>query len=387
MRRSIPLDEPFCRKRKFFQSLILGFNKRSNCHRSYFIVDYERSNFSISQCLFQEGSQEKLVGIPSANATATPSGLTEAKPANRSTIIGIAIAAVVLVAIVVSTVVILLCIRKRNRKRKEEEKTATAAEDTEEAAGRIRNGFDKAELGATTDHARYEMAGSGPQPVWVKEKADLAEYPGTYELTGGDVDIAELADRKRPVHEMYDPSAVPVELPAEMPQELMASIPSPPSPRSPTFFHSARQSPHAHSSHSSPISSASSRPSPIDRRMGRTPQSRSSTLKSMPSVPSPSSQSGPSSTRSHDMFSPISPVDDSGSGLRSATEPIPLATMLRNFSQASPAPSGTPRGSLHSQQSPLTSSPSGSSRGSQRSQQSPLISSLRNDDSRRRRRI
>ncbi len=324
-----------------------------------------------------------MIGIPSVNATATPSGSAEAKSSNHSTIIGIAVAAVVLIAAVVSAVVLVLCIRKRNRKRKEEEGKAATAEETEEAAERIRKGFDKAELGAA---ALYEMAGSGPQQAWVKEKADLAEYPGTHELTGGDVEIAELADRKRPVYEMYDPSAAPVELPAEMSQELLASIPAPRSPRSPTSFHSARRSPHVRSDPSSPISSPSSRPSPIDRRLGCTPQSRSSTLHSTPSVPSPTSQSGPSAPRSPDMFSPISPVGDNGSGGRRATDQIPLATMLRNFSQAAPSLSGTPRGSQRSQQSLLISSPSGNSNGSQRSQQSPLISSLRNDDSRRRRR-
>ncbi len=325
-----------------------------------------------------------MIGIQSVNATATPSGSAEAKRSNHSTIIGIAVAAVVLIAAVVSAVVLVLCIRKRNRKRKEEEGKAATAEETEEAAERIRKGFDKAELGAAAE--LYEMAGSGPQQAWVKEKADLAEYPGTHELTGGDVEIAELADRKRPVYEMYDPSAAPVELPAEMPQELLASIPAPRSPRSPTSFHSARRSPHVRSDPSSPISSPSSRPSPIDRRLGCTPQSRSSTLHSTPSVPSPTSQSGPSAPRSPDMFSPISPVGDNGSGGRRATDQIPLATMLRNFSQAAPSLSGTPRGSQRSQQSLLISSPSGNSNGSQRSQQSPLISSLRNDNSRRRRR-
>lgn len=276
MRRSIPLAEPFFRKRKFVRSLLPGSSKRFNYYCRYFTVDYERGNFSISQCLFQEGSQERLVGIPPVNATITPSAPTEAKSSNRSTIIGIAVAAVVLVAVIIGAVVLVLCIRKRNRKRTDEEEKAAAAEKVEETAERIRQGFDRAELGAAAE--RYEMAGSGPQPAWVKEKADLAEHPGTHELTGGDVEIAELADPKRPVYEMYDPSAAPVELPAEMPQELIASIPSSRTRRSPTSFHSARQSPHVRSGPSSPINSPSGRPSPIDRRLGRTPQSRSSTL-------------------------------------------------------------------------------------------------------------
>lgn len=369
----------------------------SNCQNSYFIVDYERSNFSISQCLFEEGSQQKLVGIPSVNATATGSGQSSSKAANRGTIVGIAVAAVVLVVVVVSAVVVFCCLRRRRSKQrnKEKEKAAAAkeAEEAEEAAERIRKGFDKAELGDDADHARYEMAGSGPQPAWVLEKADLTDYAGKHELTGGDVTIAELSDRKRLVHEMYDPSAAPVELPADMPQELLASIPSPRPPRS-SFFHSARQSPSFRSGPSSPIS-PSDRPSPIERRMGHTPQSRSSTLKSVPFTPSPTSQSGPSSAtdrsmasshQSPDIFSPISPLGNSSSEGRSPIEQIPLATIPRHSPHSAPSPSSTSGGSQRGQRPLHTSSPGGNSRGSPRDQQSPLISSLRNDDSRRRRR-
>ena len=327
------------------------------------------------------------MGIPSANSTAAGSGKGTPKSSSHGSIIGIVIAAVVLVVIAVSAVLFFFCIRRRNDKRKEEKEKAAAAKEIEEAAEWVRQGFDKAELGAAADHARYEMAGSGvpggraeaegrPLPAWVKEKADLAHYTGMHELTGGDVAIAELGDRKRLLHEMYDPSAAPVELPADVPRELPGSIPSPRSPRSAPSFHTALASPPVRSGPSSPVSSPSSRPSPIDRRMGRTPQSRSSTLNSRPFAPSPTSQSGPSSPtdrsmasspRSPSTFSPISPVGDRGSESRSPTEQIPLVPMSQGLSQPTPSPGDTLR-------------------GSQRHRQSPLISSLRAEDSRRRRR-
>lgn len=338
-------------------------------------MDYEHSNFSISRCLFQEGSQQKLVGIPSLGSTITGPLTSPSKSSNHGTIITIAVAVAVLVAVVISAVILFLCIKKRNKKRREEKEKAEVAKEAEEVAERIRQGFDKAEVGAGADHARYEMTGSGPVPAWIKEKADLAEHPGTHELTGENTTIPELADRKRHVHEMYDASAAPVELPAEMPQELLASVPNPRSPRS-TPFHSARQSPRIRSGPSSSISNSSSRPSPIDRRIGHTPQSRSSTLNSLPFSPSPPSQSGPSSPtdrsmssspRSAGMFGPISPIGNGSNEGRCPTEHIPMKEMLQSLSRKSPPPDDT-------------------SRGSQRGRESSLISSLRGEDSRRKRR-
>ena len=308
------------------------------------------------------------MGIPSVNTTNVSSEPKVSKSSNHGAIIGIAVAAVVLIGAVAVATLLFFWIRKRNKKRRGENERTAAAKEAEEAAERIRQGFDKPELGAAADHTRYEMAGSGPVSNWVTEKADLAEHPKTPELTGANAAIAELADRKRSVHEMYDPSTAPVELPANMPQELLASVPSQRSLRSAASFKSARQSPPIRSG-PSPISSPSSRPSPIDRRMARTPQSRSSTLSSQPFAPSPNSRSGPSSPTDRSLTSsPRSPsMGDSGSECRSPVEQIPLGEIVQDLSQDSRPPRGT-----------LSES--------QRSAQSPLVSSLMAQDARRKRR-
>lgn len=382
------------------------YSADSRCR--YITVDYERSNFSISQCLFQEGSQQKLVGIPPVNNTAP--GSTSNAPASKfsshTTIIAVVVAVVVFVLLVIAAIWLFFYIKRRNKKRKVAQEKATAAREAEENAERIRLGFEKGEMDTSADHALYEMAGSavrglhagagGPlHPDWVKEKAALAHLAGAHELTGNDRTLAELGDRKRTVHEMYDPSAAPVELPADMPGELPGSIPSrrvSRASKSTPSFHSARRplqerstptsplssqsaeqrtsrrntatspisSPSGgrtsqhHSTSSSPISRPSAVVSPVDRRIGRTPQSRSSALNSQRSAPSstsgpssPSDRSVTASPRSGHMFSPISPVDESYSEGRSPFEQRPLVAMLQGLSQPTPSPRGSPRRSQY----------------------------------------
>ena len=374
---------------------------------SYLIVDYERSNFSISQCVFQQGLQQNLVSIPSANTTTTGSTGKSTASSNHTTIIAIVVAVVVFLLSIVGAIVLFFGLRNRTRKRKEAEEKAAAAKEAEEKAERIRLGFDKAEVGAGEDHALYEMAGSAitdlrveaegqVYPDFVKEeKAALADMAGTHELTGSRGNIAELGDQKRLVHEMYDPSVTPVELPADVPRELPGSIPSPRSTRgsrSTPSFYSARQTPPERSTPTSPISSQSAgrrssrrsgptspvsspsagqssphysnptsplgRPhplaSPVDRRIGRTLQSRSSTLNSLPFAPSPHSgpssptdRSAPSSPQSGGIFSPISPVGESSSEERSPVDQRPLVAMLQGLSHPTPSPGGSPRRSQH----------------------------------------
>ena len=364
---------------------------RTFLQEAYLTVDYERSNFSVSQCLFQDGSQQKLVGIPPApmsNST-TSTGNKESSSNHSTLVIGIAVGVSVLAVAVVASIVSFFLIKRRRARRKEEKAKADLAKAEEDAAERIRNGFDKAELGIA-GHARYEMEGSGtfrrPLPALAKEKAEFFNDLGDkHELLAGDVGFSELPDQKGPVYEMYDSSSAPVELPAEMPRELPAAFPSRRSSAMRPSIRSTHQTPPPRSSttspfndppgHLSPSSSESRRsfgqPSPIDRQMGCISPNRSSTLNSALSAPSSTSQSGPSSPtdrsmnaspRSDGLFSPISPIIGSEEGL-SPTQRTP-----------SPASSRTP---------PIpTPSPGSSNRG----RRSPHIAALKSEDSRRRER-
>lgn len=362
---------------------------RTFLQEAYLIVDYERNNFSISQCTFKDGSQQKLIGIapvPSSNYTSPGN---KEPSSNRSTvIIGIAVGVSVLVVAIAAVVVSFLLIKKRQVKRREEQDRREKAKLEEENAERVRLGFDKAELGIL-DHVRCEMEGAIPGPPLAplaKEKAEYFDaHTGKHELIGGDVQFSELPDQKGPIYEMYGSSTAPVELPADVPKELPTAYPSrrssaltpsfrparrippPPSPATSPF-----NDPSEHLSPHSPSSRRSSgQPSPIDRRMGHTPPTRSSTLNSLPFAPSSPSQSGPSSPtdrsmnvspRSDGILSPISSMRGSEDGL-SPTERRP-----------SPSSPRTP---------PI---PTPSTGGSSRGNRSPHIATMRSDDSRRRER-
>ena len=366
---------------------------RTFLQEAYLTVDYERSNFSVSQCLFQDGSQQKLIGIPPAPAPSLnntlSTGSKESSSSHSTAVIGIAVGVSVLAVAVAASVVSFLMIKKRRARREEEKAKADLAKAEEEAAERVRLGFNKAELG-TADHALYEMGGSDtfehPLPPLAKEKADFFHDRGDkHELLAGNVQFSELPDQKGPVYEMYDASSTPVELPADMPRELPAAFPSRRSSAMTPIIRSAHQTPPLGSSvtspfndppgHLSPSSSGSRRssnqPSPIERRMRRTPPNRSSTLNSTLSASSSAGQSGPSSPtdrsmnaspRSDELLSPISPIIGSDEGL--------------SFTEQTPSPSSP-------QDSPI---PTPSPDGLGRSRRSPHIAALRSEDSRRRER-
>ena len=363
---------------------------RTFLQEAYLLVDYERNNFSISQCSFQDGESQKLIGIPpvpssnpSNSTNATTPGNTETSTNHSAIVIGGAVGASVLVVAIVISIVGFLLFKRRRAKRREEKAKADLAKAEDEAAERVRLGFDKAELG-TAGHARYEMGGSeipGPSlPPLAKEKADyFDDRTDKHELIASNVQF-ELHEQKGSVYEMYDSSAVPVELPADMPREMPAAFPSRRSSALTPSFQSARGTPPPHASpfndppeqisSRSPVSGRSSgHLSPVDRRMGPTPPTRSSTLRSLPFPPPSPNHSGPSSPTdrslnasppSDGIFSPISPIIGSEDGL-------------------SP-PSRRPSPSLS--QSPPLPSPEGSSR----SRRSPHIAAMRSEDPRRRER-
>ncbi|KAL8775492.1 MAG: hypothetical protein Q9194_003711 [Teloschistes cf. exilis] len=328
---------------------------RTFLQEAYLIVDWERSNFSLSQCLFDpDMTQEKLISIKSVDATTTDQ--------NRGTSSGKTIG----IAVGVSMAVVLLAggigafLYMRGRKGRRHVESTTPKEEDDEAA-RIRQGFAKAELDTDLNHAKYEMAGSegssGPRtPDWVDEKAkhpglhaELAGDGSTAELNGGGHLAAELSSYKAfsgPYHEMYDPSLVPVELPANMPEELPASS-------LPSFSRSSRSSPSQafRSANISPLE-RSSGPSPSPRlRNGQRsandrppgsmqssisgkvlPQSQSTaTLSSAETSKGPSSPDwlGQSSPHEHESSCPISPIGASDDG----TDHDGLFSLVRGLAQ------------------------------------------------------
>ncbi|KAL9126598.1 MAG: hypothetical protein Q9217_004372 [Psora testacea] len=282
------------------QQFTLG---RTFLQEAYLTVDWERRNFSISQCVFSETATQNLVPISSVSSSS--SGLSS------SAKIGIA------VGVVAAAVVLGLATFFILRRRKVRHAAAAAADKSEEnPGGVIRQGFVKEELGTGFDNTRFEMEGShgnaskpygGKEADWVDEKA---RYPGIRpnlaEVEGGE-GRAEMAAAGggfyggRGIHEMYDPSSIPpVELPTESPRgEMEGSTPA----------SSPRRSGIPKSPFSNPLSSLSSTPSsnssPILHKGSRRSRSsffssfsrggnRSSGLSapSLPSQPSTSAEPG-----------------------------------------------------------------------------------------------
>ncbi|KAI4234105.1 MAG: hypothetical protein L6R40_006870 [Gallowayella cf. fulva] len=206
---------------------------RTFLQEAYLIVDWERSNFSISQCLFDpDHSQEKLISIKPVNGSSSDTNADTGTRTGRT--IGIAVGIAVAVVLFVAAFSAYYIIRKRKRRRQTGGITAKSADDESE---KIRQGFAKAELDTELDHALYEMGDPNIDPPTkaptngdVKHPAFHAELVGdrmTAEMNGSNGQPAsELPSYKGfsgPFHEMYDPSIPPVELPAHFPQELPAS--------------------------------------------------------------------------------------------------------------------------------------------------------------------
>lgn len=228
MRHSIPWGGLSSRKRKSRHPAYLKTLSSSQRCR-YLIVDWERRNFSISQCRFSVNSQQDLVAI-------VPSNDSMESGSSTGRTVGIAVGVVVAVVVIAVTIGVFFFLRWRNRRRNE---NYTATKIDEDSNDQIRQGF-KGELSTGLDNQRFEMAGSDPKGVqaehdaapsgWVDEKG---RYPGDRsgiaEVAGGDVSISELPSQspaRQPLHEMYDPSAQPVELPAAEIGELQGSTPA-----------------------------------------------------------------------------------------------------------------------------------------------------------------
>lgn len=339
---------------------------RTFLQEAYLTVDWERGNFSVSQCLFDpEVTQEELVSIRSVNAT---SASHDQGSSSNSKTIGIAVGAVG-ATVVLAGAIAACCILRRRKRKRQTEKAGTRVDDDE--AERIRQGFAKAELDTNGEHARYEIGdvdgrtGKKVHEAWVDEKgrcpglhAELVGDGSRAELTGSSNGASELSSREKlsgSYHEMFDPSIPAVELPADMPGELPASP-------VPTFSRSSNSSRSFRSANMSPIH-RSNRPSLLhhpsggryaakQRRVQLSPSSasRAKSSGSQSSVSSPSAQasrtpsspglSGPSSPREHEPFSPISPIggndDDTNhqglfSSVRGLSEPTdpPSALSLR----------------------------------------------------------
>ena len=156
----------------------------------YLIVDYERSNFSISPALFDESAQSNFVPIASTNNT-LPAGV---RTVQQNTSHSLSIGAIVGIVVAVVAVVLLAAagaffyVRRKRRKAAE---AATKEEDYDPMAKPEMDGSGKAIPGelfgsegkSDKDGSGFEMEGSGGKDD--KARAEMEGTKGGAEMDAG----------------------------------------------------------------------------------------------------------------------------------------------------------------------------------------------------------
>jgi hypothetical protein len=186
MIRSIPWVERSCRKRK---SLPVLMSNGWLTRLSYLTVDYERSQFFLSQCAFDLGASEHVIAIPSLNSTSASPGAK--KSLSTGAIAGIAVAGV-LVALA-AIVLLIFFLRRRKKSRAKSEAHSSFPPDPKEDLGM---NYGKAELDAKdvprTDH---EIGGEGVEfykpDKYAAPEASPPPQP-VYEMIGEGINLPEL---------------------------------------------------------------------------------------------------------------------------------------------------------------------------------------------------
>lgn len=307
---------------------------RTFLQEAYLTVDWERQNFSISECVFPENMQQNLVAIQSPSATTSSGGSSTGKT------VGIAVGVIVGVLVIAAAVGAFLWKKHQAKRESEKEKAEKAKMLETDLEDQHRHGF-KQELGVDNEHERFEVQGSTPAEA--KAHADAAQaqlmdekagYPGERsgmaEVAGGDVYRSEVAagdvprpelpgGSSRPFHELYNPPMPLVELPGDSVGEMEGS--TPPLSNQASFSSSRRRSSNKNDA-GSPLSESSGRFSLANRVSRGKYRSRDSnpSLHTTAPTPPPKSATGPSipppsipstSRRipSSDIYSPLSNED------------------------------------------------------------------------------
>ena len=156
------------------QNLILK-NSHANIIR-YLVVNYERSNFSVSQVIWDESAATRILSIDATNASnATPPNVskvqhTTSNSISTGTIIGIAVAVVALIIVAASGAFILI----RRRRRKTEKGKRGNIDEVEP--------FQKPEMDATSKIP--------PRELYAEGKAGEVDSSSKIEMQGSNVDIS-----------------------------------------------------------------------------------------------------------------------------------------------------------------------------------------------------
>lgn len=117
---------------------------------SYLIVDWERGNFSLSQCLFKEDSPQRLVAIASASRSSDRSTINNSSSFSNGQKIGVGVG--VSLGVIVAGILIFFFLRRRNRPKKHKE----IEKPEDDPVELPRPTQEKAELNADNENAIHE---------------------------------------------------------------------------------------------------------------------------------------------------------------------------------------------------------------------------------------
>ncbi len=105
---------------------------RSFLQESYIIVDWERHNFSISQCVFQDPNPQHLIAIPPVGNTDTPVA-PQGGGLSTGAIVAIAVAVVFVTLALISVALAILFVKHKRRKRRNSEMQKDVEEEQPQA--------------------------------------------------------------------------------------------------------------------------------------------------------------------------------------------------------------------------------------------------------------
>lgn len=155
---------------------------RTFLQEAYIIVDYERSNFYVSQALFKDPNPKQIVPIDSVSSADDPkptSSRSSFHVLSRGVIAGIALSAAA--ALLVTCLVMIFLYRKYNFKQSTKRRTDSCVSNPEVAENR------KPELPADGESSRFELATDERNGI-----DELDSRGQVWNIPGGHISIGEL---------------------------------------------------------------------------------------------------------------------------------------------------------------------------------------------------
>ncbi|KAK8245255.1 aspartic peptidase domain-containing protein [Phyllosticta capitalensis] len=168
---------------------------RTFLQEAYLTVDHERQSFSVSQCVFREDAQQKIVAIKPLQASSNASGSGGGDQGlTKGAIAGIAIGTVGFILAVLALAGLVW--RNRHLKAKLGRRISSAADGSHAGSEGIEdqgpNLMSKAELdGSSTGHEKWPMEFKAPNP----EEVDASQTQ-IYEMQGDVPEGAEVDGRQ-----------------------------------------------------------------------------------------------------------------------------------------------------------------------------------------------